>query len=1165
MRQDLHIPMPHEASLPLLTARGRSLHPLIMTMASIFLLIIPLSLSAQAPYPTSSYTLSDDGTTLTRWNGSEKEVDLSADPAFDKVTKIAGWAFSYKKSLERVTLPNKLEILDKAAFSDCASLSEIGFNASLKTINYKAFFRCAKLTELTIPMGVTSIDELAFGQCSGLTKISLPASLTTIGTQTFYNCTALQSITCLAQTPPTAKDNTFDSNCCATSTLFVPEASLPLYKQQAPWSSFVHIEALQGAGYPTSSYELSDDKETLIRWTGPETEIDLSQDKAFSALKTIGNEAFKELTTLTSIIIPEGVKKIEISAFEGCASLALVQLPTSLTQLGTSVFRRCAALPSIALPESISSLPAFTFEECTSLATISFSSRLTVIGSHALASCKSLKVLTLPGSVTYIDQNAFVKCDQLSTLICYAVTPPTAHQAICSQETYDNCILLVPAPALESYRTTAQWSNFKSIQGIQAPYPTSSYRLSEDKKTLIRWLGEETDINMSTDPAFAYVTTIGESAFYELETLVSITLPNGVTTIERQAFVNCLALTDIKMPSGVSQIGEWAFSGCAALTKISLPSSLTELSKCLFAHSKALKEVILPSGLKKIGTKAFFECEGLKEIALPNGVTTIADFAFSRCRALEAITIPESLTQIEPSAFAECSALKKVNLPETFTTISPWTFSQCTSLTTIELPAALNKIGDHAFAKTPLEKITVKGNVPPTTTKDMVDDNIYTTATLYVPEEAVETYKKTAPWSAFLKIEADVSIHYPESSYTLSDDKTILIKWLGDEKEIDLTADPAFAALTTIGNTAFEKKEITSIVIPNTVHSIEAEAFSECAHLAQVTLSNTLEEIGQFAFYKCNALERITLPASLKRIGKWAFFTCAVLTDVVLPENLEFIAYKAYSECPAIKEITIPNSVTDLDMYAFAQCTGLERVTFGDKVKDLGTWTFNGCSALKEVVLPPSIEMIGEAVFRKCRKLPNLTLPASVKEIGNLAFSGCEAMTDFVLPEAVSAIGNRAFSDCAGLKRIVIPAKTKWIGDEAFKSCLALDSVICHATTPPTCSNAPFEAKTYAHAVLRVPDAVVKLYAKTQPWSNFKLINSTDSERISSEATLSIATAPGKLSITGATSIVLYSLEGTLIVSIPSVQREDTTEVALPQGSYLLYTDAATSRIIMVP
>lgn len=1160
MLQTSAVAAPHPAD----SAIGiRRLLPRVSLMG-LLLLVLCLSVGAQTPYPTASYTLSPDGTTLTKWNGSETEVDLLADPAFDNVTIIGPWAFSYKKSLERVTLSSKVEKLDKAAFSDCSALSEIVLSSSLKTVAYKAFFRCGQLTELSLPLGVESLGELAFGQCTALATLTLPSSLKEIGVQTFYKCSALRNITCMAEVPPTTAESAFDSDCCANAQLSVPESAVESYQTTAPWSNFVNVVALQGAGYPKASYELSADKTTLVKWTGAESDIDLTQDKAFGSLKSIGSEAFKGATALASIIIPEGVETIEMSAFEGCTRLTVLRLPESLKTLGSAAFKGCTALLEVSLPEAVTALPAFAFEGCESLASIHFSERMNVIGNRALASCKSLRTLFLPGSVSYIDQGAFIECDALRTVFCYAVTPPTTNQGIFSPVTCSKGILVVPAPTIASYQETTPWKEFIHIDGIQSAYPESSYKLSDDKKTLIRWSGDEATINMAADPAFANLITIGENAFYESEELVSITLPYGVTTLEKQIFVNCPKLTQVVLPAEITKIGEWTFSGCNALESIQLPNQMTTLEKCLFAHCKALKEVTLPAELTTIGNKVFFECGELAAITLPNGLRSIGEWAFARCNKLTAIEIPETVTTIESSAFAECPALQTVTLPDQLATLGDWALSHCTSLTEITLPASLATIGSHAFTETPLSKITVMRSEPATTTEKFVDQSVYTTALLYVPEDAVDKYKTTAPWSAFQHIQARVVISYPAESYTLSADKTTLIAWLGAETEIDLSADEAFAKVTTIGSKAFEKKAITSIVLPNTVTKIDDEAFSECASLSSVALSGVLEEIGQWGFYNCTSLEHLALPSSLRRIGKWAFFKCDKLPDVKLPEGLESLGYKAYSGCTAIQEIVIPNSVKEIDIWVFEKCTGLERATFGADVPTIGTWTFSGCTALTEVVLPKHIDRIGEAAFYNCRKLPSIEIPTSVKEIENMAFSGCESFTSMVLPPEVQGIGNKAFASCSSLSSMTIPAKVSWIGDEAFKTCLALDSVICDAPKPPLCGNAPFEGETYERAFLKVPESASELYRNSIPWSNFKKITAIDTPLTTTDSNLQIAIDGDQLLVSGTTSVQLYSIEGLLLESCSTIAAGETFTITIPQGIYLVYGDTSSS-IVVIP
>ena len=133
---------------------------------------------------------------------------------------------------------------------------------------------------------------------------------------------------------------------------------------------------------------------------------------------------------------------------------------------------------------------------------------------------------------------------------------------------------------------------------------------------------------------FAEPTTevIGEGAFFNCQSLTSITLPNSLTTIERWAFMNCNSLPSITLPDSLTTIGGWAFHLCSSLRSITLPDSVTT-----------------------IGDGTFRGCTSLRSITLPDSLTTIGDQAFAFCRSLESITLPDSLTTISEDAFVGCS------------------------------------------------------------------------------------------------------------------------------------------------------------------------------------------------------------------------------------------------------------------------------------------------------------------------------------------------------------------------------------------------------------------------------------------------------------------------------------------------------------------------------
>ena len=80
------------------------------------------------------------------------------------------------------------------------------------------------------------------------------------------------------------------------------------------------------------------------------------------------------------------------------------------------------------------------------------------------------------------------------------------------------------------------------------------------------------------------VTSIGEFAFYECDSLKSVVIPNGVTAISNSAFQECSSLTSLSIPNGVTSIGDFAFYGCNSLTSVKIPRSVTNIGKSAFQN-----------------------------------------------------------------------------------------------------------------------------------------------------------------------------------------------------------------------------------------------------------------------------------------------------------------------------------------------------------------------------------------------------------------------------------------------------------------------------------------------------------------------------------------------------------------------------------------------------
>ena len=253
------------------------------------------------------------------------------------------------------------------------------------------------------------------------------------------------------------------------------------------------------------------------------------------------------------------------------------------------------------------------------------------------------------------------------------------------------------------------------------------------------------------------------------------------------------------------------------------------------------------------------------------------------------------------------------------------------------------------------------------------------------------------------------------------------------------------APITRIPAQAFKESKIQGyLVIPNSVTTIDEEAFSNCTELnGSLTLSSNLKTIGNRAFNSCDRFKgNLTIPNSVTTIGDLAFNNCKGFTgDLTIPNSVTTIGKSAFNNCKGFTgDLTIPNSVTTIGDWAFSYCTGFTGdLTILNSVTTIGNSAFSYCTGFTgDLTIPNSVTTIGISAFQKCYGFTGkLAIPESVTTIGDWAFSYCTGFTgDLTIPNSVTTIGNFAFYNCTGFTGdLTIPNSVITIGKSAFESC----------------------------------------------------------------------------------------------------------------------------------
>lgn len=968
------------------------------------------------------------------------------------VKRIEEFAFTQSNALSSVTFEadSQLEYVGAQAFYNC-SFAYISLPKSLKTIDRNAFSDNQKLTEVIFENGslLESIGEYAFSYCQSLETIAIPDEVTSIGQGAFSGCTSLKNVT-------------------------LPDSLKYFYS-----FIFNQCNAVVCTEYSGAYYLGSVDTPFMLLYKAKDetiTSVTIHENTRF-----INDYAFNNCANLVSVKIPDGVTFIGYSAFSGCSTLVKLEIPDTVTHIGESAFAGCALLTEIYIPESVTTLGNNVFSGCSNLAkltlphlnetqlgvyfgtssyagsyqmnhyatnayyatkyylpetlnsitilsgTVSYGalsgcsrvteiilcegvtklgdyslrganitsikipSTLTYIGTQALACCSALTEIVIPDTVTYIGGAAFGGCSALESLTVPFANPVNGDNVYPFGHFFGKL-------SIGNYVTVNQ-TYYSSLTSNSSS--SASYNIPASLKNVT-----------VTGGKILYGT------FYNMTSLKSITLLDGVTYIEDYAFNGCSGLTSFVLGNGIDNLNINAFSAAFFNSM-----TFNEYDNAYYIGNSTNPYLLLV----KVKDKTITSCQ------IHNDTKFIGNDAFAECSALEKITIPANVKNIGSNAFGNCTSIKEIRFDATEINDFTVTYRSGGYNSYYVFNALSNADG--------IKLIVGKG-------------------VTRIPAYMFKAY------STYANLK---SIEFEDGC---------LLEEIGDYafSSMPITSLTLPEKLVYIGNRAFSQcSSLESIVIPASVTSIGECAFYYCKAVTSLEFKEGKAdlEIGTQSFCYLSNLTELKIPARATSISDNAFSGCSSLQKIIFEKRASglYIGRSAfYNTLASGKEIHVDSlsdwlNITFADSYANPVNNGaslyiggelVQKIVIPEGTKTISAYAFYGCTTLTEIIIPNSVTSIGEQALGKCSALEHVSTPIAFTAFASLFstsnFTGgittSGSITCYV-PKTLSklsitggdVIPTGAFYNFATITEIVISDTVESIGKNAFYGCKGITSV----------------------------------------------------------------------------------------------------------------------------
>ena len=611
---------------------------------------------------------------IRKYIGSDTEVGIPEEINGYPVEFIDYEAFKDNKTLVKVVVPSTVTDIYRNAFEGCTSLNEVYLNEGIRYIDDQAFKGCTSLTDFVFPSTFESAGEKLFEGCTALEVIMLNDNLETISKGMFAGMKSAVEIS-------------------------VPASVKVIEENAFADSDIVSIE-FEG-----------DDIETIGAYAFRNcNNLEVLHVPSVEVIPA----GFFSGTGLKEVSIPESVKEIKETAFQGAVSLQTVRYAgnkegwdeISIGSENDPLLNAYLICEDGLVPvQSITLLPeeiwikegsSFAIETEFSPAQTTYQDVIWEFDEEHLTYEDGIftaaKKGSYEGTITAVsaeNKDISAECsvrivgdDELYPLTPHMIKLPVG--ASFQMEMYDPNSLLdstyVSWESSDEELAVVDDHGLVTVKGYgvlkitltvhdEITYSWDVWTENQcsiyngfvySGSTILGYVGTDTDVTVPSVINGATITAIAQIAFDSNERLVSVTVPDTVKNIGMGAFESCPNLRTVKLPEGLTELQQGLFMYCSSLKKIDLPDSLTEIGPAAFSDS-GLTEIDIPESVESIGMSAFVGCTELEKVTIHSGLARIASYAFRGCNKVTELDLPLSLTKIGDAVFGDYDNTMTVN------------------------------------------------------------------------------------------------------------------------------------------------------------------------------------------------------------------------------------------------------------------------------------------------------------------------------------------------------------------------------------------------------------------------------------------------------------------------------------------------------------------------